>query len=242
MAWKYELQRAAAFLASAVFCSILLSGCVAEDSRTQLEWYPASDTAPHHPRVAANTPPSHPPAAHHRAPHTPPVQTASLDCPTPRAKPGWYTTTDLPPPAAPVTQPATYAPPAGGLAFAWPVAGPVISDYGASISGERNAGINIATPYGTPIHAAAAGEISYAGNELRGYGNLVLIKHDDGYVTAYAHAERIVVNRGDYVAKGQVIGYAGQTGDVTSPQLHFEIRKGVQPVNPHSLLVASRAS
>ena len=234
MVWKFEFQRAAAFLASALFASVLLSGCVAEDARTQLDWVPASDAVHHH-HIASNLPPHHP-AAHHRDP----VQPANLDCPTPRAKPGWYTATNAPPPE---TQPATYAPPsAGTLAFVWPVSGPVISDFGTTLSGGRNDGINIATPFGAPIHAAAAGQISYAGNELKGYGNLVLIKHDDGYVTAYAHAERIVVNRGDYVAKGQIIGYSGQTGDVTSPQLHFEIRKGVQPVNPHSLLVASRAS
>jgi murein DD-endopeptidase MepM/ murein hydrolase activator NlpD len=146
--------------------------------------------------------------------------------------------------SAPVTQPATYSPaPAGTLSFTWPLSGPVIADFGTNVSGERNDGINIAVPFGTPIHAAAAGEISYAGNELRGYGNLVLIKHDDGYVTAYAHAERLIVNRGDYVTKGQVIGYAGQSGDVTSPQLHFEIRRGVTPVNPRTMLASSnRAS
>ena len=243
MVWNLQVQRAAAFLATALFATALLSGCVQEDARTQLDWYPSSDLPHHQTRVASNIPPRHTPAPapHHHVPRTPPIQTASLDCPTPRAKPGWYTATNLPPPA-PISEPASYTAPAGGLVFAWPVQGPVIADYGASVSGERNAGIDIATPYGTPIHAAAAGQISYAGNELRGYGNLVLIKHDDGYVTAYAHAERIVVGRGDYVAKGQIIGYAGQTGDVTSPQLHFEIRKGVQPVNPHSLLVAARAS
>jgi len=112
----------------------------------------------------------------------------------------------------------------------------VISDFGSGGSGERNNGINIAAAVGTPIHASAAGTISYAGNELRGYGNLVLIKHDDGYVTAYAHAERIVVQRGDTVTKGQVIAYAGSTGDVTTPQLHFEIRKGSTPVDPTQFL------
>ncbi len=170
------------------------------------------------------------------------MQTAALDCPVPRAKPAtpaWYANTAAPPAATP----ANYTPQAfGALAFAWPLNGPVVADYGTTVSGERNDGIDIAVPFGTPIHAAAAGQISYAGNELRGYGNLVLIKHDDGYVTAYAHAERIVVNRGDMVQKGQIIGYAGQTGDVTSPQLHFEIRKGVAPVNPHTLLASNRAA
>ena len=234
MVWKIELQRVVSLLATVVVSSVLLSGCLAESSRTELDWTPASDPI-HHPRVAENAP--------HRTPHhqPSPVHQAALNCPTPNStRPGWYSASNLPPPAAPTTEPATYSP--GTLAFAWPVTGPIISDFGTNGSGARNDGINIATPYGTPIHAAAAGQISYAGNELKGYGNLILIKHDDGYVTAYAHADRLIVNRGDYVAKGQVIGYAGQTGDVTSPQLHFEIRKGVQPINPRSVLIASRAS
>ena len=123
-------------------------------------------------------------------------------------------------------------------AFVWPVSGNVISNFGATTNGERNDGINIATPAGTPIHAAAAGTVTYSGNELKDYGNLILIKHDSGYVTAYAHADSLIVNRGDYVTKGQVIGYAGSTGDVSSPQLHFEIRHDTRPVNPRPLLVA----
>jgi murein DD-endopeptidase MepM/ murein hydrolase activator NlpD len=226
MVWKFELRRAVTLLA--VLAPIFLTGCVADAPRTQLSWYPGSD-APVHQRSAA---------IHHPA-HTP-VQTASLDCPVPHAKPAWYTASTLPPLATPNVQPISTG--LGTPTFVWPVIGPVISDFGTSAGGQRNDGINIATPYGTPIRASAAGTISYAGNELRGYGNLILIKHDDGYVTAYAHAERILVARGDTVAKGQVIAYAGDTGDVTSPQLHFEIRRGVQPVNPRTLLLASRAS
>ena len=128
--------------------------------------------------------------------------------------------------------------PNGSGRFAWPVVGQVISPFGSFGKGERNDGINIATPTGTPIHAAAAGTVTYTGNELKGYGNLVLIQHDDGYVTAYAHAESISVSRGDRVEKGQTIGLAGATGDVDRPQLHFEIRKGVQPVNPRLLLAS----
>jgi murein DD-endopeptidase MepM/ murein hydrolase activator NlpD len=242
MVWRFQLQRIAAVLGSALLASVMLTGCVPDSSRTELDWYPAADPKPHH-RVAEYVPPRNAPITHHRLA---PVQTAALDCPVPRAKPGapaWYADSN-PPPSAPVTQPATYSPaPAGTLSFTWPLSGPVIADFGTNVSGERNDGINIAVPFGTPIHAAAAGEISYAGNELRGYGNLVLIKHDDGYVTAYAHAERLIVNRGDYVTKGQVIGYAGQSGDVTSPQLHFEIRRGVTPVNPRTMLASSnRAS
>jgi len=125
-------------------------------------------------------------------------------------------------------------------AFEWPVQGKVIARFGKDDDGERNDGINIATDLGTPIHAAADGTVTYAGNELKSYGNLILIKHENGYVTAYAHAQRIAVSRGDHVAQGDVIGYAGQTGDVTSPQVHFEIRQGVKPVDPRPLLVAAR--
>ncbi|MGD0190132.1 MAG: M23 family metallopeptidase [Rhizomicrobium sp.] len=126
----------------------------------------------------------------------------------------------------------------GSAAFVWPVNGQVISQFGASGRGERNDGINIAASEGTPIHAAAAGTITYAGNGIKGYGNLVLIQHDGGYITAYAHADTISVSRGDHVSKGQVIGLAGATGDVDRPQVHFEIRRGVQPINPRLLLAA----
>jgi murein DD-endopeptidase MepM/ murein hydrolase activator NlpD len=133
------------------------------------------------------------------------------------------------------------APAAGAPSFAWPVSGRVISDFGATASGGKNDGINIAASNGTPIHAAASGTVTYAGDELKNYGNLVLIKHAGGYTTAYAHADRLVVSRGDFVARGQVIGYAGETGDVTTPQLHFEIRNGTNPVNPRSYLAAQTA-
>ena len=164
------------------------------------------------------------------------------------AHPAWYAqATPAPAPVvAPAPSPHDDVSPAqtaydsGSLSFAWPVRGRVIADFGSTATGERNDGINIATQLGTPIHAAAAGQVSYAGNELKGYGNLVLIRHSDNYVTAYAHAERLIVARGDNVVQGQVIGYAGDTGDVTEPQLHFEIRHGVEAVNPRPLLVASR--
>ena len=230
MVWNIEFQRAATLLASVILASVFLTGCVADTPRTHLNWDGVRETAIN-PRPAA---------PHHLSSHRPPVQTAALDCPTPRAKPAWYTANNLPPPSTPTVQPAvSYG---SAPSFEWPVAGRVISDFGTNGSGQRNDGINIAAPLGTPIRAAASGTISYAGNELRGYGNLILIKHDDGYVTAYAHAERIVVNRGDTVTKGQIIAYAGSTGDVTSPQLHFEIRHGVQPVNPRTMLMASNAS
>jgi murein DD-endopeptidase MepM/ murein hydrolase activator NlpD len=127
---------------------------------------------------------------------------------------------------------------ANAPAFAWPVSGPVISDFGAANNGQRNDGINISAPMDTPIHAAASGTVTYSGNELKAYGNLVLIRHEDGYVTAYAHADKILVVKGQSVARGQVIGYSGSSGDVTSPQLHFEIRHDTHPVDPKELLAA----
>jgi murein DD-endopeptidase MepM/ murein hydrolase activator NlpD len=132
----------------------------------------------------------------------------------------------------------SFRPDLSSAQFVWPVHGRVISAFGRDGNGEKNDGINIAAELGAPIHASAAGTVTYSGNELKGYGNLILIRHDDGYVTAYAHAQSISVGRGDHVDKGQVIGYAGATGDVDSPQLHFEIRKGAQPVNPKLLLAA----
>jgi murein DD-endopeptidase MepM/ murein hydrolase activator NlpD len=122
------------------------------------------------------------------------------------------------------------------IKFVWPASGKVISGFGSSSNGERNDGINIALPAGAPIKASASGTVSYSGDELKDYGNLLLIKHDGGFVTAYAHAEKLLVQRGDVVTKGQVIAYAGHTGDVSTPQLHFEIRHGTTPVNPDSLL------
>jgi len=120
--------------------------------------------------------------------------------------------------------------------FQWPVHGRVIASYGAKANGRANEGINLAVPDGTPIRAAEAGTVAYAGNELKGYGNLVLLRHANGYVTAYANASKLLVKRGDKVKRGQVIAKSGETGAVTSPQLHFEIRKGSTPVDPLRLL------
>ncbi|MCS0505301.1 peptidoglycan DD-metalloendopeptidase family protein [Ancylobacter mangrovi] len=120
--------------------------------------------------------------------------------------------------------------------FRWPVRGRVISGFGPKPGGQQNEGINVSVPEGTSIKAAEDGVVAYAGSELKGYGNLVLIKHSDGYVTAYAHNSEIDVKKGDTVRRGQVIAKAGQTGNVSTPQLHFEIRKGSQPVDPSQYL------
>ncbi|MFL5258800.1 MAG: peptidoglycan DD-metalloendopeptidase family protein, partial [Hyphomicrobiales bacterium] len=133
------------------------------------------------------------------------------------------------------------APEQGGLAFRWPAKGRIISEYGSKPNGLRNEGINISVPEGTSVRAAEGGIVAYAGNELKGYGNLVLIRHEGGWVTAYAHNKELFVKRGDAVKRGDIISKAGQTGSVTSPQLHFEVRKGATAVDPMRFLNSATA-
>ncbi len=136
-----------------------------------------------------------------------------------------------------VASPVKAAETTGALpTFRWPVRGKVITAYGAKANGKANDGINLAVPEGTPVKAADDGVVAYSGNELKGYGNLVLIRHSNGYVTAYAHASELMVKRGDAIKRGQVIAKSGQSGEVQSPQLHFEIRKGSSPVDPLQFL------
>jgi murein DD-endopeptidase MepM/ murein hydrolase activator NlpD len=141
------------------------------------------------------------------------------------------------PESASVEAPAKPAETTGALpTFRWPVRGKVITAYGAKANGKANDGINLAVPEGTPVKAAEDGVVAYSGNELKGYGNLVLVRHSNGYVTAYAHASELLVKRGDTIKRGQVIAKSGQSGEVGSPQLHFEIRKGSTPVDPLQFL------
>ena len=127
-------------------------------------------------------------------------------------------------------------PPIPEKGFLWPVQGRIVSSFGAKPEGFHNDGINIAAPRGATVRAAQSGVVVYAGNELRGFGNLLLIKHSGGWVTAYAHAERLIVKRGDKVRKGQRVATVGDTGGVIQPQLHFEIRKGRHARNPRKHL------
>jgi len=138
------------------------------------------------------------------------------------------TTQQAPPKVAAIPEPA---PRAGGR-FLWPVEGEIVSRFGAKKGGLHNDGINIAAPAGTNVIAAENGVVAYAGNELRGFGNLLLVRHADGWITAYAHNEKLLVRQGDKVTRGQPIARVGQSGNVASPQLHFEIRKGTDPVDP----------
>lgn len=120
--------------------------------------------------------------------------------------------------------------------FRWPVKGRIISSFGMKPGGTRNDGINLAVPEGTEVRSVESGTVIYAGNELKGYGNLVLVRHEDGWVSAYAHNSSLEVRRGDTVRRGDVIAKAGSTGSVTQPQLHFELRRGNKPVDPINYL------
>lgn len=217
------------FVVAALACAPLMAGCADTSPRTHLDW---GVNTTQHARVASNKPSGG-------------ARTYTYEetgaRPTPRPAPNYVTRNVTP--YTPVTS-QTLAPIASGNApaFAWPVSGRVIADFGSTASGAKNDGINIATSLAAPIHASASGTVTYAGDELKNYGNLILVKHSGGYTTAYAHADRLVVTRGDFVAKGQVIGYAGQTGDVISPQLHFEIRSATTPVNPRNYLASTTAS
>jgi len=132
----------------------------------------------------------------------------------------------------PIPQPPARA----GTAFLWPVEGKVVSSFGPKAGARQNDGINIAAAEGAPVRAAENGVVVYAGNELRGYGNLLLIRHADGWTSAYAHNAELLVGRGAVVERGQVIAHVGRTGSVTSPQSHFELRKGAKAVDPVAFL------
>ena len=136
-------------------------------------------------------------------------------------------------------QPVAYTQPVIGereALFSWPVKGAILDRFGAVGGGKRNDGVNIAAPVGTPVRAAADGEVVYRGSELEGYGNLLLIKHADGFVTAYAHNDVMLVRKGQTVRKGEVIAKVGQSGSAEQPQLHFEIRQNLKAVDPIAFL------
>jgi murein DD-endopeptidase MepM/ murein hydrolase activator NlpD len=201
---------------------------------------------PEAPTMAAAPPPpataqaySPPPPKTESAPGIAATESPPPDRPALRAERGH----ERVPPAAVHQATATLMPPplpepggASSRGFIWPVRGRVVEGYGAAANGTHNDGINIAARAGSPVRAAKAGEVVYVGNELRGYGNLVLIKHPGGYLTAYAHNSMLMVHKGEHVARGQIIARVGTTGEVREPQLHFEIRAGRSPVNPAEFL------
>lgn len=141
------------------------------------------------------------------------------------------------PDAAAATQPAASATPASSATapmgkLRWPAKGKVIGSFGPRPDGTHNDGVNLSVPLGTEVHAAEAGTVAYAGSELKGYGNLILLRHDNGWITAYAHNEELLAKRGDKVKRGQVLAKAGKSGQVDQPQVHFELRQGSKPVDP----------
>ena len=200
----------------------LVAACTPDSPETELSWNANDHLTPHRREPAVQY------AARDTA-KTYVYQGDAYAVPAPKPRPA-------PPVTAAYNYDSSYD--RSAAVFAWPLSGRVISGFGTTANGERNDGINIATTRGEPIHAAASGTVTYSGDELKNYGNLLLIKHPGGYVTAYAHADRLIVARGETVSKGQVIGYSGSTGDVSSPQLHFEIRRDTTPVDPRNLLVA----
>jgi len=164
-------------------------------------------------------PPAAQAAAPQEAPSRPPQQQAAV----PAAPP---------PKAAAIPKP----PPRQGRGLDWPVRGKVVVPFGSVAKGMRNDGINISAKLGTSVRAAEAGVVAYAGNELKGFGNMLLLKHSGGLITTYAHADEIKVQRGATVKRGQIIASVGQSGSVTSPQLHFEVRQGSKAVDPMKFL------
>lgn len=182
---------------------------------------PAAPTVDESPReVAAAKPPAPPQRA----------QPSPQPAPQPAARPP----AAVEPAARP--QPEPEPPPRSPGRFLTPVKGSILSGFGPKPGGQHNDGLNIAAAKGTPVVAADNGVVAYAGNELRGFGNLLLIRHADGWVTAYAHLDRIDVERGAEVKRGQRIGAVGQSGGVPAPQLHFEVRKGSQAVDPKGMM------
>lgn len=160
--------------------------------------------------------------------YPPPVAggSASPD-PTPAARPG--------PDLAAIVMPEPK--PKAGKGFLWPLKGDVLEPFGSTGKGQNNDGINIAARRGDFVRSAENGVVVYAGSELKGFGNLLLVKHQNGWVSAYAHNELLLVGKGDSVQRGQAIARAGATGHVKAPQLHFELRHESKPVDPLTQLV-----
>ena len=210
--------------------------------------------------VTASTPPSDPVVLPQPAPvRTPVVQEPAIETATPEpqnqptvaSNPAANNQTvnpqtaeapenlpdNLPlPPRRPVSTALASPPALDPKGFIWPLKGRILTRFGPIEKGLKNDGLNIAAPVGAPVRAAQNGIVAYSGNALKGFGQLVLIKHDRGYVTAYAHNQAILVKAGQQVQRGQVIARAGESGNVSSPQLHFQLRKGQKSLDPQPLL------
>jgi murein DD-endopeptidase MepM/ murein hydrolase activator NlpD len=189
-----------------------------------------SRTPPAAPVLAQASRPAMPAESHAYTPASASVRVAAAEAP-PAASVHVASPVEAPPEAAPA-----------GPAFRWPVRGRVISNYGARVNGATNDGIDLAVPEGTQVRSADDGVVAYAGNELKGYGNLVLVRHANGFVTAYANGSELLVKRNDQVHKGQVVMKSGQSGNAGAPQLHFEIRKNSAPVDPMQYLPSDKTA
>lgn len=229
--------------------------------------HPPQTILPEPPAVTPALPPSQPTPVHTAAPPQPPAppsaaakagpETIQLDGSPPAkqaeaASPklaATLTPSQRPAPAQAVV-PLNSPPPAGALPtaqaeavspsggrFPWPVRGRILGAYGSSPGGGHNDGINIGAPLGTPVRAIDGGTVVYSGNEVKGYGNIVLIRHANGWISAYAHLDDVSVRQGETISPGQVIAKVGNSGGVSQPQLHFELRRGQKPVNPTEFLV-----
>ena len=137
---------------------------------------------------------------------------------------------------APAISPSVEPPPPSQGGFIWPVSGRVLSRFGTLGKGLQNDGINILARRGTPVRAIQNGVVAYSGNELRGFGNLLLIKHAGGWISAYAHNDKLLVRTGQKVSRGQIVSHVGSTGSVEKPQLHFELRRENRAVDPERYL------
>ncbi len=134
------------------------------------------------------------------------------------------------------TRPTPRGAPSKTSSFVWPVRGNVISDFGPKGQGLHNDGMNIAAARGTEVGAAKSGTVVYTGSALEGFGNLVILRHANGWVTAYAHLDQVRVSRGQKLNAGDILGTVGSTGRVDQPQLHFEVRRGSEALNPKKFL------
>lgn len=157
--------------------------------------------------------------------------------PSNSAKPAISSPPSNRPMSSPLPDPAKFS-----ASFNWPIEGRILSSFGPKAGGLHNDGINIAAPVGATVRASGDGIVAYAGNGLAGFGWLLLIKHEDGWVTAYGHNQELLVKRGATVARGEAIARVGATGAVERPQLHFEIRRGRQAIDPLSLLSKRQTS
>ena len=191
-------------------------------------------------QVARAQPKRKPPSPAAAASSTASSSTASSPAPPPSAAPSPTLSPQVSggprPRPKPAFRPAPAVPQRDAGGFVWPVEGRVLSSFGTKGSGLHNDGLNIAAPMGAPVRAVDNGVVAYAGSQIRGFGNMLLIKHADGLITAYAHTDKLLVARGDVVSRGQVIARVGKSGDIDAPQLHFEVRRGSQAVDPRKFL------